>query len=116
MAASRSQDTNVDDGGSNIRDAFLQDHLNFRLSRASERYAPENLQWRASLVWEEDRDALLEIPTLPIDQITEGRIIIAERLGETLGFAVVLPRDDGEAELNGFFVKLKLWRKGIGHR
>jgi GNAT superfamily N-acetyltransferase len=60
-------------------------------------------------MWEEDRDPLLENPDAPIDQITEGRTIGA-------WWDAVLPRDDGEAELNGFFVKLKLWRKGIGRR
>ena len=70
-------------------------------------------------MWEEDRDALLENPDaieLPIDQITQGRTIVAERFGETLGFAVDLPREDGEAELDGLFVEPKFWRKGSGRR
>jgi hypothetical protein len=61
-----------------------------------ERRALENLQWRASLMREEDCDALLENPDaieLPMDQITEKRTIIAESHGEILGFAVVLPRE-----------------------
>jgi hypothetical protein len=82
MAASRSQDTNVDDGETaTFEMRFCKTTLILGYPRASERYAPENLQWRASLVWEEDRDALLEIPTLPIDQITEGSDCLASQAG-----------------------------------
>ena len=45
-------------------------------------------------IWEEDRDALLAHPDaieLPLEQITDGRTIVAESVGELLGFAVVLP-------------------------
>lgn len=31
-----------------------------------------------------------------------------------LGFAVVLPREDGDAELDGLFVEPDAWRRGIG--
>ena len=31
-----------------------------------------------------------------------------------LGFAVVLPREDGDAELDGLFVEPTYWRHGIG--
>jgi GNAT superfamily N-acetyltransferase len=33
-----------------------------------------------------------------------------------VGFAVVLRRDDGEAELDGLFVEPDSWRQGIGIR
>jgi N-acetylglutamate synthase-like GNAT family acetyltransferase len=62
---------------------------------------------------------LLENPDaidLPLDQITDGRAIVAEMLGEIVGFAVVLPRDDGHAELDALFVEPKVWRRGIGRR
>jgi GNAT superfamily N-acetyltransferase len=68
-------------------------------------------------VWEEDRDALLANPDaieLPLEQITAGRTIVAESVGELLGFAVVLRRDDGDAELDGLFVDPAQWRHGIG--
>jgi N-acetylglutamate synthase-like GNAT family acetyltransferase len=70
-------------------------------------------------MWEDYRDALLENPDaidLPLDQITDGRAIVAEMLGEIVGFAVVLPRDDGHAELDALFVEPKVWRRGIGRR
>jgi len=89
----------------------------FRLALPAERRALEDLQRRASLVWEEDRDALLANPDaieLPLEQITDGRTIVAENVGELLGFAVVLRRDDGDAELDGLFVDPTQWRHGIG--
>jgi GNAT superfamily N-acetyltransferase len=89
----------------------------FRLAVPAERRALEDLQRRASLVWEDDRDALLANPDaieLPLEQITDGRTIVAENVGELLGFAVVLRRDDGDAELDGLFVDPAQWRHGIG--
>ena len=89
----------------------------FRLALPAERSALEELQRRASLMWEEDREALLANPDaieLPLDQITDGRTVVAERDGELLGFSVVLRRDDGDAELDGLFVDPTHWRQGIG--
>jgi len=68
-------------------------------------------------MWEEDREALLAHPDaieLPLDQITDGRTVVAESAGELLGFAVVLRRDDGDAELDGLFVEPAHWRRGLG--
>jgi GNAT superfamily N-acetyltransferase len=89
----------------------------YRLALPAERSALEELQRRASLIWEEDREALLAHPDaieLPLEQITDGRTVAAERAGELLGFAVVLRREDGDAELDGLFVEPAQWRQGIG--
>lgn len=89
----------------------------FRLAIPAERLALEELQRRASLMSEEDRDALLAHPDaieLPLEQITSGRTIVAENVDELLGFAVVLQREDGDAELDGLFVEPAQWRRGIG--
>jgi GNAT superfamily N-acetyltransferase len=89
----------------------------FRLAIPAERLALEELQRRASLMSEEDRDALLAHPDaieLPLEQITAGRTIVAENVDELLGFAVVLQRDDGDGELDGLFVEPAQWRRGIG--
>jgi GNAT superfamily N-acetyltransferase len=89
----------------------------FRLAVPAERSALEELQRRASLMWEEDRAALLANPDaieLPLEQITGGRTVVAESGGQLLGFAVVLPREDGDAELDGLFVEPAYWRHGIG--
>jgi GNAT superfamily N-acetyltransferase len=89
----------------------------FRLAVPAERSALEELQRRASLMYEEDRAALLANPDaieLPLEQITGGRAVLAESDGQLLGFSVVLPRDDGDAELDGLFVEPTYWRHGIG--
>jgi GNAT superfamily N-acetyltransferase len=79
--------------------------------------ALEALQWRASLVWDEYRDALLAYPDaieLPASHIAEGHTLVAARDAGIIGFAVVLPRDDGDAELDGLFVEPSAWKTGIG--
>jgi GNAT superfamily N-acetyltransferase len=79
----------------------------------------ESLQWRASLNNAGDRDALLANPdaiTLPIEQIACGCVFVAERDGVVAGFAAVLPRRDGGAELDALFVEPHLWKQGVGRR
>lgn len=39
-----------------------------------------------------------------------------EHWGALAGFAVVVPRDDGAADLDGPFVEPDLWRGGIGRK
>ncbi len=83
----------------------------------SEQAALEALQRRASLMNEADRAALLAHPdaiTLPIEQITGGRVMVARRDGAIVGFSVVLRRPDDDAELDGLFVEPLAWRGGIG--
>lgn len=90
-----------------------------RLARPDERGRLIALQRRASLMWEEDRAALLAEPgviDLPADQIAECHVFVWDRAGAVLGFGVVLPRDDGDAELDGLFVEPKAWGRGIGRR
>ena len=85
----------------------------------AERSALEALQRRASLVWEEYREALLAHPDaieLPDVQIRDGHVVVAVLTDRIAGFAVVLPREDGDAELDGLFVEPDLWRGGIGRR
>jgi GNAT superfamily N-acetyltransferase len=79
----------------------------------------ESLQLRASLNNPGDRDALLAHPDaieLPIEQIAEGCVFVAEREGVVAGFAAVVPRPDGGAELDALFVEPHLWKHGIGRR
>src|SRR5690606_7840816 len=82
-----------------------------------ERDALEALQRRASLEWPDYRDALLAHPdaiALPLWQIDDGFVIVAEKGGATVGFAVTLPRQDGKAELDGLFVDPPSWGMGVG--
>jgi GNAT superfamily N-acetyltransferase len=93
--------------------------VQLRPARADERRALEALQLRASIAHPDYRDQILanpEVIVLPDDQIAEGRVIVAEDETELRGFAVVLPREDGQAELDGLFVEPDRWRGGVGRR
>jgi hypothetical protein len=69
----------------------------------AERSSLEALQWRASLANSGDRDALLANPDaieLPAEHIADGHVFVAQREGVIVGFAAVLTRPDGNAELD----------------
>jgi GNAT superfamily N-acetyltransferase len=88
-----------------------------RQARLLEQRTLEELQRRASLNNPGDRDALLEHPdaiAVPIEQIAAGRVFVAEREDAIIGFASVIPRDDGNAELDALFVDPPEWKRGIG--
>jgi GNAT superfamily N-acetyltransferase len=79
----------------------------------------EALQRRASLANPGDRDAILAHPdaiALPAGQITDGDVFVADRNGDVLGFAAVLRRSDGDAELDALFVDPTLWKQGVGRK
>ncbi|MEI8256418.1 MAG: GNAT family N-acetyltransferase [Deltaproteobacteria bacterium] len=91
--------------------------LHIRFARISEREGLEALQLRASLVWREYRAALLAHPeaiAIPVEQIRERRVRIAERSGRVVGFAVVIPLREGEAELDALFVEPGCMHAGTG--
>jgi N-acetylglutamate synthase-like GNAT family acetyltransferase len=93
--------------------------ISIRAARPDEQTMLESLQRRASLGNPGDREALLANPdaiALPIEQIEEGCVFVAERDGAVLGFAAVLPRPDGGAELDALFVEPSLWKRGIGRQ
>src|SRR6185369_3066852 len=84
---------------------------------ASEQKELEALQWRASLNNPGDRDALLAHPDaieLPLEQIRGGGVFVAEVAGSMMGFAAILPRDNGDFDLDALFVEPSAWRQGIG--
>jgi N-acetylglutamate synthase-like GNAT family acetyltransferase len=88
-----------------------------RRALPAERPTLEALQRRASLANSGDRDALLANPEaieLPLEQIADGHVLVAERDGLVIGFAAVLPRPDGNAELDALFVEPALWKGGVG--
>ena len=85
----------------------------------AERRTLEALQWRASLGNEGDRDALLRHPDaidLPLEQIAGGGVFVLEQDGTIAGFAAILPRDDGDTELDALFVEPSLQRSGLGRK
>ena len=51
---------------------------------------------------------------LPVEQIADGHVFVAERDGVIVGFAAVLARPDGNAELDALFVEPSLWKRGVG--
>ncbi|HSS12641.1 MAG TPA: GNAT family N-acetyltransferase [Rhizomicrobium sp.] len=91
--------------------------LVFRFANADERQSLEELQRRASLVYEAYRAALLANPDvvhLPLPQIQAQQVRVAEQDGVALGFTAVLPRDGNACDLDGLFVEPDCWKRGIG--
>ena len=76
----------------------------------------EALQLRASLGNSADRDVLLENPDaieLSIEQIAGGNVFVVELDGLIVGFAAIVPRADGDSELDALFVEPEKWRQGF---
>ena len=91
--------------------------LTIRRAVASERESLEALQWRASLNNPGDRASLIANPDaveLPRQQIEDGGVLVAEVMNSIQGWAAILPRDDGDAELDALFVEPEVWGLGIG--
>jgi len=88
-----------------------------RPARPDERAALEGLQFRASIAHPDYREMILahpEVIVLPDEQIAAGQVVVAEDEDGVRGFAGVLPREDGQAELDGLFVEPDRWRGGVG--
>jgi GNAT superfamily N-acetyltransferase len=93
--------------------------VNIRPAIPAERKALEALQWRASLGNEGDRAALLRHPDaidLPAEQIAAGGVFVLEQDGAIVGFSAILPREDGDTELDALFVEPQIQRQGIGRK
>jgi GNAT superfamily N-acetyltransferase len=90
-----------------------------RTAHVSEKQELEALQWRASLNNPGDRAALLANPdaiAIPDAQIEGGAVFVAEADDAIVGFAAVLPRADGDQELDALFVEPDQQRGGIGRK
>lgn len=95
----------------------VKNEVTVRPAVADEQKQLEALQWRASLNNPGDRDALLTHPDaieLPLEQIERGGVFVAEVEGSMMGFAAILPREDGDFELDALFVEPSAWRQGVG--
>jgi GNAT superfamily N-acetyltransferase len=93
--------------------------VNIRPAIPAERRTLEALQWRASLGNQGDRDALLRHPDaidLPDEQIAAGGVFVLEHDGAIVGFSAILPREDGDTELDALFVEPDKQRQGIGRK
>ncbi|MEO8262166.1 MAG: GNAT family N-acetyltransferase [Pseudolysinimonas sp.] len=90
--------------------------IRIRIARPDERLDIIELQRRASLANPGDRNVLLEHPEAvdtPAEQFTAGQVSVAEIDGVVLGFAALIPRDDGNLELDALFTEPTAWRRGI---
>jgi GNAT superfamily N-acetyltransferase len=95
----------------------LMERIEIRLANTSERKSLEELQWRASLNNEGDRSALLAHPDaieLPLSQIENDLVFVAEEEDCIKGFAAIVLRTDGNVELDALFVEPEHWKQGIG--
>ena len=95
----------------------MAEPVHIRPAIAAEKALLESLQTRASLANPGDHDALLHHPDaidVPVEQIEAGQVFVAESDGAIVGFAAVVPRSDGNAELDALFVEPDCWRRGIG--
>jgi GNAT superfamily N-acetyltransferase len=91
--------------------------LVFRPARVDEKTSLEALQWRASVNNPGDREAILSHPDaieIPVEQLEGGLVFVAESAGVPVGFAAILTRDDGDADLDALFVEPHMWRQGYG--
>jgi N-acetylglutamate synthase-like GNAT family acetyltransferase len=99
--------------------AMTADRTTVRPAQASERDALEALQRRSSMYQPMYREQLAAHPDaieLPAEQITAGRVRVAERNGVAVGFAVLLERSGDACELDGLFVEPARMRAGVGRR
>ena len=89
--------------------------LRIRLAVPGEREALEALQRRVSLAGEfcQAIEAHPDAIDLPLAQVEQGDVFVADVDGEIAGFAVLLSRE-GKAELDGLFVAPEFRRAGIG--
>jgi len=97
----------------------LKSDVQIRVASPREKESLEALQRRASLANPGDRESLLAHPDaieVPREQLASGSVIVAEVEGTVLGFAAVVRREDGEAELDALFVEPALWKRGIGRQ
>ncbi len=97
----------------------MPEAVHLRTALPAERELLQALQTRASLKNPGDRDALLQHPDaidVPLEQIEAGHVFVAESAGTIVGFAAVIPRTDGNAELDALFVEPGCWRRGIGRQ
>src|SRR4051794_29759142 len=88
-----------------------------RTAVQAERSRLEALQWRASLANSGDRDALLAHPdaiSLPIEQLADGHVYVAEQDDVIVGCAAIVARPDGNTELDALFVEPSRWKQGVG--
>lgn len=79
----------------------------------------EALQLRSSLENEGDRAYLMansDVIELPLHQIQDGLVFVAELNGTVVGFVALKVNAPRKMELEGLFIEPGYWRLGIGRR
>lgn len=90
-----------------------------RPAQEAEQKPLEALQLRSSLENEGDRALLLANPDvikIPLQQILDGLVFVAELNGTVVGFVALKPYAPRKMELEGLFMEPGYWRLGIGRR
>lgn len=90
-----------------------------RAGSAADQPALLDIVWKTVMASAHDRDTLLAHPEavqVPVEQLTPATACVADDGTALAGFAIVLPRPDGQAELDGLFVDPVLQRMGVGRR
>jgi len=96
---------------------LVKNDIVIRTAAVTEQKALEELQLRASLTNDGDRQALLANPdaiNIPLEQLAAGRVFVSELNSVTVGFSAIEPRRDGETELDALFVEPNFRRHGVG--
>ena len=91
--------------------------LRIRAASPHERLFLIEIQRRAALANTGDRYLLMAHPELidtPAEFFAAGNVVVAECDGVVVGFATLILREDGDAELEGLFVEPSHWRQGVG--
>ena len=95
----------------------MDPQITIRPARPEDQPALVHIMWQTILDTESDRELLLANPDLvqvPVEHLEPTTACVAEIGGIVAGFAIVLPRPGGDAELDGLFVDPPLQRRGIG--
>jgi N-acetylglutamate synthase-like GNAT family acetyltransferase len=98
-------------------DQHMPDVIRIRRAHITDQEVLVALQTRASLANPGDREWLLANPDaieVPATQIAAGQVFVAQESGKIVGFAAIVPRPDGDTELDALFVEPGNWRQGIG--
>jgi GNAT superfamily N-acetyltransferase len=91
--------------------------LDIRLAHPDDRLSLIELQRRASLVYEDTRQQLLDNPDvidLDEEMLANNEVFVAEIEGRIVGFATIIAHEGNDAEIEGLFVEPSQWRNGIG--
>ena len=87
-----------------------------RLAAAPDDFQLAALVRRATLAVPGSRESPLAHPQrcdLMGEQLAAGRVMLAERGAQVLGFAAIRARDDGNLDIGALFVELDRWRVAV---